>query len=219
LQKICIKPPSGFLPFTFPRDETIRLPVSEFHSYEWVRELTVTEESPYNGLFAETVSSLVQQGWLLCNPETDSYKMHRIIADVVKKQHAVSVNDIDGLITRIGRTLVTDYTRDNPIEKFPWIPFGKAILDSLGDSTSEKIGLLQNNLAAVLQDLGDYNGASFPGESCSIRGEEFWPGASHYGKKVYQPGIGTSKHESAKEQLLGKFGNWINPNSLTKCLK
>lgn len=132
---------------------------AEFHSYELIHELTITDESTYSDIFAETVSDLAQKGWLLYNQETDSYKMHRIIADVVKKQHGISVDDVSTLAYALNKKLAIDEAKDNPAEKFPWIPFGKIFLDSLQNSTWEGIGVLQNGLALVLKEFGDFKGA------------------------------------------------------------
>ncbi len=85
--------------------------------------------------------------------------MHRIVADVVKKQHKISIGDVKTLIVAIAQKLLVDQTKDNPIDKFVWIPYGEGILSTFNDNTSEEITILQNNLAIVLQALGDYEGA------------------------------------------------------------
>jgi tetratricopeptide (TPR) repeat protein len=131
----------------------------EFHTYDLVYELAVSEESPYGELFSETISGLTGKGWLLYNQETDSYKMHRIIAEVVKKQHQISVDDVSDLMDTITSRLDIDQSIDNPVEKFPWIPFGESILELFQDSRSGRVEFLQNTLALVLHALGDYTGA------------------------------------------------------------
>ena len=131
----------------------------EFHTYELAYELTTNEGSSYKETFAETIRDITKKGWLLYNTETDSYKMHRIIVGVVKKQHTINIDDVESLIGNITDKLSMDYAKDNPVDKFVWIPFGKALLDNLAEDGSNEITVLQNNLAAVLKDLGNYEAA------------------------------------------------------------
>jgi hypothetical protein len=45
------------------------------------------------------------------------------------------------------------------VDKFVWIPLGKSVLSVFPDSSESIISTLQNNLALVLSNLGDYKGA------------------------------------------------------------
>ncbi len=131
----------------------------EFHTYEQLLELLIAESPPHADTFAETLAGITRKGWLLQNTATDSYKMHRIIADVVKQEQPISSTDVANLIDTITQKLSIDQTKDNPVDKFVWIPYGKALLGSLANETSAPLPVLQNNLATVLKDLGDYGGA------------------------------------------------------------
>ena len=104
---------------------------SDFHPYNLLYELLINEESPYRDIFSETLSGLSQKGWLLQNTATDSYKMHRIIADVVKKEHPIDFADVKNLVSEIDQKLYFDQTKDNPTDNFEWIPFGKALVAKL----------------------------------------------------------------------------------------
>jgi tetratricopeptide (TPR) repeat protein len=131
----------------------------EFHRYDLLQELIAPEAASKEDIFSETMEALSAAGWLLKNQATDSYKMHRILADVIKKQQTIALADVAPLIDCVTRKLCIDQTKDNPVDKFPWIPFGKSVLDIFPDSDEAEISKLQNNLALVLQDLGDYEGA------------------------------------------------------------
>jgi len=138
---------------------------AEFHSYKLLIELISPEASGKEEIFAETITNLSQKGWLQRNDNTDSYKMHRIINEVVKKQLTVSFEEISPLMENITEKLNIDQTKDNPVDKFQWIPFGDSLLliiENAQDKTEEfenVISILQNNLALVLQDLGEYERA------------------------------------------------------------
>lgn len=93
------------------------------------------------------------------NEESDGYKIHRIITDVVKLSLGLEEESVAFLMERITSKLEIDQTKDNPIDKFKWIPFGKIMLERFEDSMSEEIGGLQNNLGITLEFQGDYTGA------------------------------------------------------------
>ena len=131
---------------------------AEFLSYEQLLEFTAPEDENEES-FGETLAELVTKGWVLANTETDSYKMHRIIAEVATYKLNIKVADVENLIDTVTQKLSLDQTKDNPIDKFQWIPYGKAIVSNFEDETDTKIATLQNNLALVLQELGDYEGA------------------------------------------------------------
>ncbi len=136
----------------------------EFHTYRLLNELIV-EDNEKGEIFAETIEELCQKGWLLKNEEADSYKMHRIIKEVVKKQLPITITESSYLLKMITNKLDFDQTKDNPVEKFQWIPFGNELLgifeihESNTVDEGNKISILQNNLAILLQELGNYKGA------------------------------------------------------------
>ena len=151
---------------------------AEFQRYELLKALIQPEEYQKEDRYSETMETLIEKGWLLHNPATDSYKMHQIIKDVVKKQQTLSLDDVAALIDSVTKKLSIDQTKDNPVDKFPWIPYGTALLDCFTDSADAAIAVLQNNLATVLKDLGDYAGAKTLLEK-ALRSDENNFGADH----------------------------------------
>ncbi|GAA4395889.1 hypothetical protein GCM10023187_03360 [Nibrella viscosa] len=131
---------------------------AEFLSYDLLKALLINEESPYADVFAETLAELTRKGWLLQQADTDSYKMHAIIGEVVRTEHPIRPADVEDLLSAITQRLRIDQTKDNPVDKFIWIPYGNALLGAIHDDSGE-LSTLQNNLAVVLQALGDYEGA------------------------------------------------------------
>jgi tetratricopeptide (TPR) repeat protein/GTPase SAR1 family protein len=131
---------------------------SEFHSYELLLEL-INPADEHEENFAETLTELVAKGWLLTNTENDSYKMHRVIADVTSQKLAIELGDVENLISSVTQKLRFDQTKDNPTDKFQWIPFGEAILSNFEYEIDNKIATLQNNLALRNRDSGAYKKA------------------------------------------------------------
>ena len=106
----------------------------------------------------KSLPSLVNKGWVLYNKDDDTYKVHKIINDVIISKMNYDLPFIEPLANRIANLLsVGDY--DNSITKFKWVTYGLEILAKLDNTLIDKFGSLNNNLALVLQDLGEYERA------------------------------------------------------------
>ena len=131
----------------------------DFHSYEFLKSLINLAASQKADVFAETLNNLVQKGWLLKEEKKDSYRIHRVMAETARHKLAISLEDIRPLSNTVSGLLYLDQTKDNPVEKFQWVPFGQACLQLLGQDENSDTSKLQNNLGLRLKDLGDYKGA------------------------------------------------------------
>jgi tetratricopeptide (TPR) repeat protein len=125
---------------------------SGFVPYDLLKTLIPENEA---GL-AATLQDLSDKGWLLQKNDPEAYKMHLIIAEVVKRKIPPSVADLRGLIVNVANLLHVDDTKDNPVDKFPFVPYGEAALAVFPDAGEAEIGGLQNVLAIAMRDLGDY---------------------------------------------------------------
>lgn len=105
------------------------------------------------------LSKLTTKGWLLYNETTNEYKLHRIIGDVLNHPVHIPFSDVSPLVESITSLLNLDQTKDNPVNKFQWVIFGKHLLEKHSTIEDSKIGTLQNNLGLILSILGDYKGA------------------------------------------------------------
>jgi tetratricopeptide (TPR) repeat protein len=105
------------------------------------------------------LQDLRDKGWLIHTNEPEAYKIHRIIQQVVQQKRRPIVADLHDLINNLAGLLRIDDTKDNPVDKFPFIPYGEAALAVFPDAIDAEISLLQNELATVLLSLGDYAGA------------------------------------------------------------
>lgn len=127
----------------------------EPHPYRLLRELLVDEQGEHARSFAEVLGSLSDRGWLLYNPAGDSYSMHRIIAGVVRKERVIQLEEVAYLLGALTDRLHADYTVDNTLDKFAWVPYGKALLAVFSRSGHPGIAKLQNRLGFVLLRLDD----------------------------------------------------------------
>ncbi|MCP4134771.1 MAG: ATP-binding protein, partial [bacterium] len=145
---------------------------AEFHRYEDLVELIQPGESQKDDVFSEIVEELCDKGWLLRNKDNDRYKMHRVIGDVVKRKENIELSDVKPFVRSVTEKLDIDQAIDNPVDKFPWIPFGRSMSDIFPDNSDTDISTLQNNLALVLQDLDDYEGAKTLLEKAMLSDEQ-----------------------------------------------
>ena len=145
---------------------------ADFHTYDLIKDLICTPEGKQVELLPESIESLVAKGWLLKNPEADSYKMHTIIAEVSRRKLEVGINDVEVLLDNVTNKLAIDQTKDNPVDKFKWVEFGKALENIVGNEQFYKVSVLQNNLATVLKDLGEYEKAKILLQKALISAEK-----------------------------------------------
>ncbi|MFM9950214.1 MAG: tetratricopeptide repeat protein [Saprospiraceae bacterium] len=179
----------------------------EFHFYSLLDELIHPTASGKTEVFAETLEALAQKGWLLKTPETDAYKMHRILGEVVNRQALVSVQDVAALISKITDKLHIDQTKDNPVEKFPWQPFGDAILEAFHDSQgmgATEIMELQDRLGWVYKEMGNYQ------KSKQLRNSALQTSLQHYGEDHET----TARLQSNLALVLRQLGNYAEAKNL-----
>ena len=126
---------------------------SEFHSVELLRELIQPNEYR-KSIFKRLLSDLSDKGWILYNKSNDSYKIHRIIIDVVSRSLSLNFEIVKPLVTTISSKLsFQEGEKDNPADKFQWIPFGNILIRKLEMESTFLILKLQNNLATVIKEL------------------------------------------------------------------
>ncbi len=145
----------------------------EYHTYDLLYELIDPVASEKADIFSETLEKLVQKGWILKNrekeiiikeekeeeTEIERYKMHRILKEVSIRYFEIVGEDILPLMTQITKKLSLDATKENPIDKFPWIPYGKYLLEAVPTLSLTEVGTLHNNLGLRLKGLGFFGDA------------------------------------------------------------
>ncbi|NOQ28378.1 MAG: tetratricopeptide repeat protein [Bacteroidales bacterium] len=136
---------------------------SDYIEYETLKELIIEDKGFKK--FPLILKNICKKGWLLKDEKTETYKIHLIISDVVRKQAEIKFDEISYPVKTITEKLYLDQTKDNPVDKFQWAVFGKSIIKTTisNPPTLAKhkttFSALYNNLALVLKSLGDYVGA------------------------------------------------------------
>ncbi len=138
--------------------------------------------------FERALLELVDFGWISHNEEGDTYRCHQLIQEVARTHLKPNKSNCEPIIKGVRRLLSLDQSKDNPIDKFPWVPWGESLLLWLKLDTSE-LNILKNNLATVYQDLGRYT------EACSLFEEVLRSIERNFG--VEHPNTATSRSNLA----------------------
>ncbi|MEL6660935.1 MAG: tetratricopeptide repeat protein, partial [Bacteroidota bacterium] len=105
--------------------------------------------------------TLARKGLLIHDQVNNTYKIHRVIQEVVRLEYVANYEVLEGLINVVMELLSIDQTLDNPISKFPIVPYAEHLLALNNiDQTTPEYAQLQNNLASVYRHLGRYDEAA-----------------------------------------------------------
>jgi tetratricopeptide (TPR) repeat protein/GTPase SAR1 family protein len=129
----------------------------DYIEYEFLHAILQAEKLPWHEHFAANLEALFEAGFLL--KQDNSYKMHAILKEVVQKQLKPQPEDIEQILKNVINLLKLDQTQDNPIDKFPFILYGEAILALFSDENDSGISLLKNHLGIAFKNLGEYEKA------------------------------------------------------------
>ncbi|NQU68413.1 MAG: tetratricopeptide repeat protein, partial [Candidatus Marinimicrobia bacterium] len=127
--------------------------------YHFLYKLLQIEKLDWKDNFSATLEGLYETGFLQKNKKKKSYKLHAVLNEVLQASLNASFDDIRSLFETVMALLYTDQAKDNPIDKFPFVSFGDAILELFSNQSDPDLSHLQFNLANVYQDLGDYEKA------------------------------------------------------------
>ena len=100
----------------------------------------------------------MKKDFLLKDENLDSFKMHPVLVEAFTPQLDSTIENVNLLIKKVSDLLHFDETKDNPVDKFPYVPYGDALLKNFNIQSPE-ISTLANNLALRHQDLGEYEKA------------------------------------------------------------
>lgn len=122
----------------------------------------------------ESLRNLKNKGWLIYKElekegkKEPSYKMHRIIQDVLEEKLKPSYEDLKDLIRGITNKLHINDNIDNPVEKLAFIPYGER-LRKLVDDKSKEFGNFLSSLMKIHSLFGNYKISVELGEKILIR--------------------------------------------------
>ncbi len=126
---------------------------------DWKTILQLFEvDSLEENSFENALRGLWKKGWITLEKKQESID----VINLFKKSSAIkfppTVEKCRRIIQSITDKLFIDQSKDNPIDKYYWVPFGEVCLNHLR-ANHEKLNILKNNLAQVYRVMGDYKKA------------------------------------------------------------
>ncbi|MEM8523084.1 MAG: tetratricopeptide repeat protein [Bacteroidota bacterium] len=142
------------------------LPPQAYSSEDFQYFLQLDTESEAWDEFTYVRNQLVDKGWLReeRNEEDTTWKMHRVVQEVVWKTQQPEYEDIVSIVESVAALLKIDQAKDNPIEKFPFVPFGEYLVELWEMVEAESFADLLGNMAWLKEDMGLYEQAGELGE-------------------------------------------------------
>ncbi len=126
---------------------------------ESLKQLLQVEKLDWYSSFPGKLDDLSLQGYLKNDPETGTYMMHPLLREALIIKLNITTNDVIQLIEKVSSILNNKEEITNALLKFQFAHFGEAILKVFPARRSQEISLLQNNLAKVYKDLGEFERA------------------------------------------------------------
>jgi len=132
---------------------------NQWIAYDFLSILLQKEKLEWKEEFAASLENIYEKGFILKDEEADGYKMHPVLVEALIPRLNITLEDVMLLIKSLSALLDIDQAKDNPIDKFKYIPLGDAVLKRIPDDTHAETSVLKNNLANVYSDLGEYEKA------------------------------------------------------------
>ena len=134
---------------------------SVFITYNTLYELLQVDklEEEIKDHFPSLLDSVKQKSWLLYEAENDAYRMHAILQDVVLTQLQPSEDTYRLLIESVADKLYLDQDKENPVDKFQWVPYGENLIKICFNRSSPTFLFLLRNLGLRHQDIGQFEAA------------------------------------------------------------
>ena len=128
---------------------------SEDMSWELLLDIFQIEDAAQEA-FETALMGLVEKGWLSGG---DTFKVHQLIQVLIRYKFPPTAENCLAVINGVESKLYIDESKDNPIEKFPWVVHGESILYHIKEARG-KLNDLKNNLGLVYKELGRYQEAA-----------------------------------------------------------
>ncbi|HAD14421.1 MAG TPA: hypothetical protein DCF33_18520 [Saprospirales bacterium] len=98
----------------------------------------------------------------LVSAEGHAWSLHRMVREVVVERLRPNAENCAVVVKEVTDLLNIDEAKENPVDKFPFIPYGEAILLVLEAEARAEVSVLLNNTAIILSYMGLYQkGAEF----------------------------------------------------------
>jgi hypothetical protein len=135
---------------------------SEYYTANFLLDLIGQHAQRKKVVLYEALASLALRGWLHHDQETDSYKMHQLVAALVMNEIKITPHSVDTMIGSIRQKVWIPYKKDDeeaeaaPLPYLAWLPYSYPFLKYFRYSSFSDSTLFRIHLATIYRWLGDY---------------------------------------------------------------
>ncbi|MEZ4887264.1 MAG: tetratricopeptide repeat protein [Chitinophagales bacterium] len=130
--------------------------------YSLMADFLQIKDSPFEGgkgdvtedEFDETLGELVEKGWLEFEEESNEYKMHQVVQEVIREKMEPNGENCGVLVEGLAWKLRV-YAGDNSLKKAPYLVYTDTLLERLQNAQTQDIAALYGNAANIHRSLGD----------------------------------------------------------------
>ena len=151
----------------------------------------------------ELLSGLEIKGWITRSDSEQLFFAHKLLLEVLANKLSPRLDEVRDWIETIIQELHIDQSKDNPVDKFKWIPFGERILEVFSQESDPLISTLQNELSLVYKANGEYL------KAINLLGQSIKIDIGHFGEESLE----VAKKQSDLATLyqdIGEFQKAIN---------
>lgn len=127
----------------------------EFHSYDNLCTLFDKDTLEWGEDLLHTLKNLYRRGWLL-KEEDNSFRMHRLINEVVKNTYEISFSEVEGMVGRIAYLLQIEREKSHSLQ-LSWLPYGETIASHFNQEDENTLAYMLSCMGSMFNALGEYD--------------------------------------------------------------
>jgi tetratricopeptide (TPR) repeat protein len=132
---------------------------SNYISYKTLYELINPILTKQELIFSELLNNLSKKGWVQKKEEDNSFKVHRVIKEILIKEFSLKLSSIAPLVDNVSKKIRINQVKDNPIDKIKWLIFADILERRLSNISDVRIAYLQYHLGYMYRIEGKYERA------------------------------------------------------------
>ncbi|MEM7085234.1 MAG: hypothetical protein AAF489_03580 [Bacteroidota bacterium] len=128
---------------------------SDYHSYMTLKSILYPSEGELSRECALVLEKLFDKGWLLKDADSQSYKLHKVIEEVIGGELSVTVVDVKFLIKNVKMSLYFD--EKEIMGMYKWIPYAETLIGHFDQHKDRRlISPMKYKLAFVYDQFGEW---------------------------------------------------------------
>ena len=106
----------------------------------------------------DIIQSLVEKGWIE-QVERFQFRFHRLLTELIPLLAPTDWNTLEPLVKGMATVIYYDQHHDNPVDRFPWLPWSERLIACTKDLEEAALIKLLDRQGRLLRVAGNYQGA------------------------------------------------------------